>query len=192
MATKVGLFDDGKYDINAPPSYDAISTTSALSGYSIQSNSPPVFSSLQIKQARTTVLSLISDIVSTPDFIPSSVAPIVNSCAATLPVSEFSDLLQTPNIQGHTAMYWAVVNNRQEALSVFSGFIPKLSSTCSSDLRLACTITSDQALFMQLDLGGTYYGKCMVMPTRKRINCGVPTSHGPAFETFFGLSTRSD
>ena len=99
------------------------------------------------EQQRTTVLSSIRDIVSAPDFTPPSVASAVNACAATLPAAEFSDLLKTPNIAGHTALYWAIVNNRQEAFSALAGFISQFSSVCSSDLRLACLVTSDQALF---------------------------------------------
>ncbi|OJA09662.1 hypothetical protein AZE42_03661 [Rhizopogon vesiculosus] len=108
-----------------------------------------------LRQIRTStiVLSGIRDLVTGPDFIPSSVAPIVNSCAAALSASKFSSLLQSRNIDGHSAMYWAIVNNRLEALSAFTGFISKLSSDCRSDLRLACIATSNHASFMQLNLG---------------------------------------
>ncbi|KAG2045215.1 hypothetical protein BDR03DRAFT_995442 [Suillus americanus] len=97
------------------------------------------------------VLSHIRDIVSVPNFMP--VAPIVNTCAAALLPAEFSNLLQNPNIEGHTAMYWAVVNGQKEAFSVFAAHIPQFSSVCSSDLRLACMSTSNHGLFMQLNLG---------------------------------------
>ncbi|KAG1845498.1 hypothetical protein DFJ58DRAFT_893663 [Suillus subalutaceus] len=97
------------------------------------------------------VLSHIHDIVSFPNFMP--VAPIINTFAAALLPAEFSDLLQNPNIEGHTAMYWAVVNGQREAFSVFAAHIPQFSSVCSSDLRLACMSTSNHALFMQLNLG---------------------------------------
>lgn len=50
-------------------------------------------------------------------------------------------------------MYWAIVNNRGEALAAFSAFIPKFSSVCTSGLRLACMFTSNHALFMQLNIG---------------------------------------
>ncbi|KAG1746682.1 uncharacterized protein EDB91DRAFT_108765 [Suillus paluster] len=99
------------------------------------------------------VPSIIRDLVSAPDFTPSSAATIVNACAATLPTAKFSDLLQTSSIEGHTALYWAIVNNRREALSAFAEFISAFSSNCSSDLRVACMVTNDQALFAQLNLG---------------------------------------
>ncbi|KAG1873847.1 hypothetical protein F4604DRAFT_1955495 [Suillus subluteus] len=123
---------DSKSVTNAPPSYTTTST-SAL--------------------RRNTVLTCIRNIVSAPDFTPSSVIPIVNACAAALFAVEFSNLLQTPNIEGHTALYWAIVNERPEAFSVLSSFIPKFPATCSSDLRLACMVTDDQALFSRLNLG---------------------------------------
>ncbi|KAG2157331.1 hypothetical protein DEU56DRAFT_764036 [Suillus clintonianus] len=145
------LFDDRKSDVNAPPSYDAV-PTSALSTDYLQCRPPSIFSRQRIKQTRTTVLSLIRDMVSAPDFTPSSVVPIVDACAASLPAAEFTNLLQTSNIEGHTALYWAIVNNRREALVAFFRFIPKYTSTSYSDLRLACMATSDHALFMNLKL----------------------------------------
>ncbi|KAJ8597988.1 hypothetical protein M405DRAFT_6425 [Rhizopogon salebrosus TDB-379] len=149
MANKYQLLDHSKFHNNAPPSYEATST----SGGVVQCGLPSVLSIRRIQETRTNVLSLIRDIVSTPDFIPSSVASIVNSCAASLSATDFSDLLQTPNIEGHTALYWAIVNNRREALITFIEFIPKFSLMCSSDLRLACMTTNDHALFVQLNLG---------------------------------------
>jgi hypothetical protein len=95
----------------------------------------------------------IHAIVSSPDFTLSSIAQTVSACAATLPVAEFSKLLQQPHIKDHTALYWAIINNWREALWVFMNFIPKLSPACSSDLRLACIMVSNHKLFMQLDLG---------------------------------------
>ncbi|KAJ8589888.1 hypothetical protein M405DRAFT_933170 [Rhizopogon salebrosus TDB-379] len=102
--------------------------------------------------SRTTVLSRIRHLVTSPNYTPSSVAPIVNSCAAALSVSEFSDLLQSLYIGGHTAMYWAIVNDRREALSALVGYISQISSVCSDDLRTACMLVSDHILFTQLGL----------------------------------------
>ncbi|KAG2143662.1 hypothetical protein DEU56DRAFT_854561 [Suillus clintonianus] len=144
-------FDDSKSVTKAPPSYTTIST-SALAD-SLHHGRSSVFPFLQSKQKRNTALTCIRDIVTAPDFTPSSVAPIINACAAALSAADFSELLQKPNIEGHTALYWAVVNDRREAFSALSGFTPKFSSACSSDLRLACTTASDQALFVQLNLG---------------------------------------
>lgn len=60
-------------------------------------------------------------------------------------------------------MYWAIVNGRREALSAFVGYIPKLSSVCSEDLRRACMVTSDHALFTQLNLERDVGRKCMLV-----------------------------
>ncbi|KAG1783193.1 hypothetical protein EV702DRAFT_1224079 [Suillus placidus] len=147
MATKSEAVDiSTSVSCNPPPSYNAISTL--VSADSIWSKLWG-FSFLQSKQK---YLSCIRAIVSSPDFTPSSIAQTVNACAATLPAAWFSKLLQHPNIEDHTALYWAIVNNRREALWVFMNFIPKLSPACSSDLRLACMMVNDHTLFTQLDL----------------------------------------
>ncbi|KAG1825616.1 uncharacterized protein BJ212DRAFT_1475013 [Suillus subaureus] len=165
MATESEVFDDGKSITSMPPPYNEISTpASSTVANSVQCTGSrlPLFSFLQNKykqtQAKLTktkqteaVLSHIHDIVSVPNFIP--IAPIVNTCTAALLPAEFSDLLQSPNIEGHTAMYWAAVNGQREAFSVFAAHILKFSSVCSSDLCLACMSTSNHALFMQLNLG---------------------------------------
>ncbi|KAG0704628.1 hypothetical protein DFH29DRAFT_997515 [Suillus ampliporus] len=86
-----------------------LSRSSAKGGSEADSIQCRIFSSLRSKQKRNTVLTCIHDIVFAPDFTPSSVAPIVNACAAALTAAEFSDLLQTPNIEGHMTLYWAIV-----------------------------------------------------------------------------------
>ncbi|KAG2360504.1 hypothetical protein BDR07DRAFT_1461968 [Suillus spraguei] len=120
-------------------------------------NAPPPYSTTSTfaPTDASTVLTCIFDIVSAPDFTPCSVVPIIDACSTALPAAEFSDLLQTLNIEGHTALYWAIVNDRREVFAALSKFTPKLSSICSSDLRLACMITNDQPLFTQLNLGIT-------------------------------------
>ncbi|KAJ8597048.1 hypothetical protein M405DRAFT_887063 [Rhizopogon salebrosus TDB-379] len=145
MASKSDL--DSKADTDLPPSYDTTPASATPLGtpQSIQSKRPSarsVFFSDVKKQAETYH----------SDVIPSSVVPIVNSCAADISPAEFSDLLQSLNIGDHTAMYWAIMNNRRETLLALSGYISKISPVCSSDLRLACMATSNQALFMQLNL----------------------------------------
>ncbi|KAG1902311.1 uncharacterized protein F5891DRAFT_906804, partial [Suillus fuscotomentosus] len=44
------------------------------------------------------------------------------------------------NIEGHTALYWAIVNNRPQALWTFIKFISGASPSVYSDLRIACMI----------------------------------------------------
>ncbi|OAX33084.1 hypothetical protein K503DRAFT_786753 [Rhizopogon vinicolor AM-OR11-026] len=167
MATKMVL--DSKSD-TALPSYNAISTYIVSPSQRIR---PSLFSRLlQRSDTRSTVLSRIRDLVTTPDYTPSSVAPIVDSCVDILSAADFSNLLQKRNIEGHTALYWAIVNNRREALSALTRFISvsDISSACSDDLRFACMTTSDQASFTQLnlrrDIGLTKYE-----PLRRSFGC---------------------
>ncbi|KAG1841855.1 hypothetical protein C8R48DRAFT_52770 [Suillus tomentosus] len=57
------------------------------------------------------------------------------------------------NIEGHTAPYWAIVNNRHHALWAFIHFISGTSPSDSSDLRIACMITNDHSIFQELNFG---------------------------------------
>jgi hypothetical protein len=171
--TKLQL--DNEPNTNAPPSYDAVSTQSkrsfvrsALSWMLRRdrncANDLPRTADLP----HTTVLSTVRDLAATPDITAAStMAPIVNAYA--LSPAELSDCLQLLNVEGHTPIYWAIVNCRQEAISAYialiSGF--PISSACSSDLRLACMVTSNNAVFMQLKLGRTIGCKCL--PTKKNI-----------------------
>ncbi|KAG2109556.1 uncharacterized protein F5147DRAFT_772864 [Suillus discolor] len=157
MATNSEVFDN-KSLASLPPPYENVSTSTSSTVKIEQANIEQVKIELTktelTKTERTqAVLSHLCDIISTPNFLASSVAPIIETCAAALLPEEFSDLLQNPNIEGHTAMYWAVVNCRREAFSMFTAHIPQFSSVCYSDLRLACMSTSNHALFMQLNLG---------------------------------------
>ncbi|KAG1840319.1 hypothetical protein C8R48DRAFT_740706 [Suillus tomentosus] len=149
MATKSEVIDNSKSIASSPPSYDT------SSNIRIKCRQPSIFSFLSVRQRRATVLPRIRDLVSTTNLSPSSIELIANKCAYDLTATELSDLLQTLNIEGHTALYWAIVNHRQEAFSAFRLFISKLSSECSSDLRLACMRTSDHALFLKLNLQNT-------------------------------------
>lgn len=198
MATKTDVVLDYSKSVaiaNAPPPYDSISTSTSKF---VRDRPSSIFSLLNIKQKisksfthappskdpistsvssadsvqcqnHATVLSRIRDIVSAPDIIDTpSVALTVDACAASLSIAEFSDLLQSPNIEGHTALYWAIVNKRQEAFSAFAVFITKFSPVCSSDLRLACVATHNQALFAQLGLG---YSDPKDEPLRRSLGC---------------------
>ncbi|KAG1885396.1 hypothetical protein F4604DRAFT_1725958 [Suillus subluteus] len=105
-----------------------------------------------MKQKRAAVLSRIRDIVLAPNFNPSSVTSNLNACAAALPAAELANILTQLNIEGHTALYWAIMNNRPQAFWAFDKFISAgpYSSVCTSDLRIAFMITSNHAMFAQL------------------------------------------
>ncbi|KAG1858795.1 hypothetical protein DFJ58DRAFT_744837 [Suillus subalutaceus] len=136
MATNSKASDDNSSTAGAtaPPSYDTISTNP------IQCSQSSVFSFRRMKQKP-------------PDFTPSSVTSNVNACAAALPAAELSNILTKLNIEGHTALYWAIVNNRPEAFWALKELTSCYSSDCISDLCIACTITSDHEMFTQLNLG---------------------------------------
>lgn len=143
MATNSKVADDS----STPPSYDTISASP------IQCDQSSIFSFCRMKEKRTAVLSRIRDVVLAPDFILSSVVPNVNACAAALPATEFSKLLKQLNIEGHTALYWAIVNNRPQALWTFMKFISGTSPSVSSNLRIACMITNNYTMFKELKFG---------------------------------------
>ncbi|KAG1831730.1 hypothetical protein EV424DRAFT_1533992 [Suillus variegatus] len=169
MATKT--FDERASSVSdKPPPYDPMSTSVSVDSIRCKRL---VFSFPQSKRA--SVLSCICEIVSSPDFTLSSVAPIITSCAAALQAAKFSNLIQKPNIEDHTVLYWTIVNNRREALWEFTKFISKFSPACSSDLHLACMIVNDYDLFMQLKLGDNVDPedeslRCMLNCPRDEIN----------------------
>ncbi|KAG1878975.1 hypothetical protein F4604DRAFT_1923661 [Suillus subluteus] len=179
MAFKFEVPDDSRsLTQSPPPRYDTISTlvSSADSTKGTSRQLVPPFrqflsSVSSYRQRRKIVLSRIRDIVSAPDFIPSSIASVIETCVtqAAFSPAEFSNLLQTPIIEGHTAMYWAVVNHRWEAVSAFTAFIPRFSSVCFNDLRLACMIINDHASFAQLNLGRVINSKDESL--RRLLNC---------------------
>ncbi|KAG1857482.1 hypothetical protein F4604DRAFT_1685177 [Suillus subluteus] len=116
-------FDDHKSIGNPPPSYEATPLSGSFSASAQSFSLSSLFSFLFINHQGTAVLSRIHDIVLTPNFTPSSAISIINACAADLTPRRFSKLLQTPNIEGHTALYWAIVNNKREVLSAFAAFV---------------------------------------------------------------------
>ncbi|KAG1858803.1 hypothetical protein DFJ58DRAFT_913284 [Suillus subalutaceus] len=151
MATNSKASDDSSSTASttAPPSYYG-----SISANPIQYSQSFIFSFRRMKQKRAAVLSRIRDIVLAPDFTPSSLTSNVNACAAALPAAELSNILTQLNIEGHTALYWAIVNNRPEAFWALEELTSWYPSDCTYDLRIACTITSDHEMFTQLYLGG--------------------------------------
>ncbi|KAG1873089.1 hypothetical protein F4604DRAFT_1925579 [Suillus subluteus] len=117
----------------------------------------------------------IRDIVLAPNFPPTSVAPDINACTASLPAATFSKILQSPNIEGHTALYWAIVNNRPEAVfALYNIFPPRASSSYAyfCDARLACMTTGDHVLFKKLNLA---YGPAPAKYEHLKDSLGCPS-----------------
>ncbi|KAJ8074592.1 hypothetical protein PM082_015495 [Marasmius tenuissimus] len=70
----------------------------------------------------------------------------------------FSPLLQEKSIEDHTPIYWAIVNRNKklelepDLLMSLMAYAGPLEPATISKIRLACLITSDQALFQRLRL----------------------------------------
>ncbi|KAG2353530.1 hypothetical protein BDR07DRAFT_1496120 [Suillus spraguei] len=155
MATNSNVFvDSGPTPATAPPSYDM-----AISASPIQCDQP---STSSYDQKCAAVLSRIRDMVLAPNFTPSSVAPNINAGTAALPAAELSSIINQPNIEGHTALYWAIMNNRQRAVWALNELILiKYSPDCKSDLYVACMATNNQVIFRGLNFGTSHEDYCV-------------------------------
>ncbi|KAG1888430.1 uncharacterized protein F5891DRAFT_1118795 [Suillus fuscotomentosus] len=63
-----------------------------------------------------------------------------------------STLLQEPDIAGHTAIYWAIVNYRSSLLDALLKYASPLTPVTLSEMRKACLVASNQPLFQNLRL----------------------------------------
>ncbi|KAJ7782042.1 hypothetical protein DFH07DRAFT_792413 [Mycena maculata] len=150
-----------------------LSTSAAASGSSLASSSvlksPPVaspswfsFASPTTRQVRGTVLGLVRDLVKLQPSDHSVVAiSILKSCAEACASNGLSiaDILQEKSVEGHTPLYWAIVKRPPESpeepegtdlLTTLLSLSSPLTPATTSDVRLACLLTSDQALFQRL------------------------------------------
>lgn len=123
----------------------------------------PFTSSKATKQVRQSVLTLIHDLVVPP---PTSVnlhpkSPqlalpnpyeILASCAQSCSTRNLSlsALLQEPTVAGHTAIYWAIVNYRPSLLDALLRHSYPLIPATRSEMKKACLVASNQALFQNL------------------------------------------
>ncbi|KAI0941503.1 hypothetical protein AcW1_003378 [Taiwanofungus camphoratus] len=110
------------------------------------------------KEVKATVMGLLRDVVRQPE--AGTPMPILQSCAEACHSYglSFSALLQEPVVEGHTLIYWAVINRPAESssgndldlvTSLLSLAAPLTDATLS-EIRLACLHTSDQVLFQRL------------------------------------------
>ncbi|KAG2136794.1 hypothetical protein BD769DRAFT_1438356 [Suillus cothurnatus] len=100
----------------------------------------PFTSSKATKHVRQSVLMLIHDLV------PSC----AQSCSAKN--LSLSTLLQEPTVAGHTAIYWAIVHYRPSLLDALLKHSSPLTPVTQSEMRKACLVASNQALFQNLRL----------------------------------------
>ncbi|KAG2338326.1 hypothetical protein BDR05DRAFT_705223 [Suillus weaverae] len=156
-------------DVDLPPSYDTIASVSAVVDEKPRpSPSPPparptassssstwlsLLPNARTKQTRQTVISLIRDLVATSTADNSAATPILASCASALSPSSFSALLQQPTFDGHTPIYWAILNRHTHILPDMLQHAGPLNNSCVADIRLACLASGDQLLFGKLRRG---------------------------------------
>lgn len=127
------------------------------------------------REVQTTIQGLVRDLVRFREFpsSPSAAKGILDSCqeACTAHGLSFSEILQEKSIEGHTPIYWAIVKrppehaddgndeNEEEGPDLVTALL-QLSSPLTpatiSEIRLACLVTSDQALFQRLRLSPAF------------------------------------
>lgn len=110
--------------------------------------------SQQAKEVRSTVRSIIRDVVKEPK-TPASMG-LLESCAEACHSNNlsFSEILQDPSIEGHPAIYWAIVKrpslNDFELITALMSYSAPLATETIAEVRLACLHVGDQALFQCL------------------------------------------
>ncbi|KAG1745618.1 hypothetical protein EDB19DRAFT_1906134 [Suillus lakei] len=137
------LLDDTDNEADLPSSCDTIASFSWFSP----------LPNARTKQARQTVISLIRDLVTATTSDNSAATPILASCASALSPSSFSALLQHPTFDGHTPIYWAILNRHTHILPDMLRYAGPLNKACIADIRLACLASGDQVLFGKLRRG---------------------------------------
>ncbi|KAK0469148.1 uncharacterized protein EV420DRAFT_1633578 [Desarmillaria tabescens] len=110
-------------------------------------------------QVKTTITALIHDLVRPHSM---STAPpcreILESCseACNSRSLNLSSIIQDHNIEGHTSIYWAIINGprfaegENQVLTALLQFSQPLEESTVSELRWACLAKSDQPLFQHL------------------------------------------
>ncbi|KAG2158767.1 uncharacterized protein EDB93DRAFT_1120092 [Suillus bovinus] len=155
-------------EVDLPPSYDTIASVSTnidekprpSPAPTARPTAPPSSSTwlsllpdTRTKQTRQTVISLIRDLVATTTTDNSAATPILASCASALSPPSFSTLLQQPTLEGHTPIYWAILNRHTDILPDMLQYAGPLNNACVTDIRLACLASGNQLLFGKLRRG---------------------------------------
>lgn len=117
------------------------------------------------ENVHSTVLNLVRDLVKQQTSAPGA-SGILDSCSEACHAYDisFSSLLQKKSIENHTPLYWAIIKRPSEpanpddydlVTALLSRSTPLTQSTIS-EIRLACLLTSDQALFQRLRLSPAF------------------------------------
>ncbi|KAF9647720.1 hypothetical protein BDM02DRAFT_3097695 [Thelephora ganbajun] len=110
--------------------------------------------SQQAKEVRSTVRSIVRDVVKEPK--TSASMGLLESCADACSSNNltFSEILQDPSIEGHPAIYWAIVKRPSpddfELITSLMSYSAPLTTETMTEVRLACLHVGDQALFQCL------------------------------------------
>lgn len=115
------------------------------------------------REVHSTVLGLVRDLVREQNS-PAALG-ILRSCADACSSHSLSlsSILQEKSVEGHTPLYWAIVKRApdenhddstqiDDLLTSLLSFSSPLSKDTIMELRHACLVTSDQALFQRLRL----------------------------------------
>lgn len=113
------------------------------------------------KEVHSTVLNLVRDLVKQQPSPPGA-SGILQSCEEACAAHDvsFSHLLQEKSIEGHIPIYWSIIKRPSEptnaddpdlVTALLSHSAPLTAATVS-EIRHACLLTSDQALFQRLRL----------------------------------------
>ncbi|KAF9777912.1 hypothetical protein BJ322DRAFT_518413 [Thelephora terrestris] len=154
---------DFRPDVKADPaSSSSTPTPTSISGPPLQQAKPKPRTtwldsfrlSQQAKEVRSTVRSIIRDVVKEPK-TPASMG-LLESCADACSSNNlsFSEILQDPSIEGHPAIYWAIVKRPSpddfELITALMSYSAPLTVETMTEVRLACLHVGDQALFQCL------------------------------------------
>lgn len=111
------------------------------------------------KEVRTTVLGLLRDLIKQGETQGGALG-VLESCADACKTYDLSlsSLLQEKSVEGHTPLYWAIVNRpalppRPDDIDLVSAILSHaapLTDATVDELRLACLHTSDHSLFQKL------------------------------------------
>ncbi|KAG1786693.1 uncharacterized protein HD556DRAFT_1018698 [Suillus plorans] len=138
----------------------------AKSGSSSWLSFLPFSSSKTTKHDHEFMLTLIHDLIVPPPTNSGNLSPkspqlaladpheMLASYAQTCSAKNLSlsTLLQEPDIAGHTAIYWAIVNYRSSLLDALLKYASPLTPVTLSEMRKACLVASNQPLFHNLRL----------------------------------------
>ncbi|GJE98197.1 hypothetical protein PsYK624_144200 [Phanerochaete sordida] len=109
------------------------------------------------KEVEKTVMNLVRDVVKVPDAAAISVLRNCEEACNSHSLS-FAALLQEQTIEGHSAIYWAIIKRPRdlpgaaglELVQTMLAMAAPLSAATISEIRLACLQASDEALFQRL------------------------------------------